>query len=66
MADESSLGTEFKEDDELDELLDSELFPCTFVALDRFLCPFAILIEIQCPYCCRELLVTRNYNFSNL
>jgi len=47
MADESSFqGTELKEDDELDELLDSELFHCTFVALDRFLCPFAMLIEM--------------------
>ena len=47
MADESSLhGTELKEDDELDELLDSELFPCTFVALDIFLCPFAMLTEL--------------------
>lgn len=34
LADESSL--QGKEDDELDELLDSKLFPCTFVASDRF------------------------------
>ena len=36
-ADESSLqGRALKGDDELDELLDSKLFPCAFVALDRF------------------------------
>ena len=43
MADESSLqGTELKEDDELDELLDSKLFPCTVLLLIDF------FVRLQC------------------
>lgn len=54
MADGGSNGSkepQSKEDDELDELLDSKLFPRDYIVFSKFSFPFVELMEIKRTYC---------------
>lgn len=51
MADGCSKEPQSKEDDELDELLDSKLFPRDYIVFSKFSCLFVEVMEIKHTYC---------------